>query len=57
MFQEAFYEVLKHEGVVSITSWSKDNVHVANTWNSYVQITTDHRILIPAAWFHKTQKM
>lgn len=31
MFQEAFYEVLKHEGVVSITSWSKDNVHVANT--------------------------
>ena len=56
MFQEAFYEVLKHEGNVSITSLAIDNVHVANTWNSYVQITTDHRILIPAAWFHKTQK-
>lgn len=56
MFNEVFLEVLKHEGVVSITSWANDNVHVANTWNSYVQITEDNRILIPAAWFHKTQK-
>lgn len=56
MFNEYFLEVLKHEGVVSVTSWANDNVHVANTWNSYLQITDDNRILIPAAWFNKTQK-
>ena len=56
MFNEAFYEVLKHEGVVSVTSWSNGDVHVANTWNSYLHITEDNRILIPAAWFNRTQK-
>ena len=56
MFSESFLEVLKHEGVVSVTSWANGNVHVANTWNSYLQITDDNRILIPAAWFNETQK-
>ena len=56
MFSGTFYEVLKCEGVVSVTSWSNDNVHVANTWNSYLHITPDNRILIPAAWFNRTQK-
>lgn len=56
MFTESFLEVLKHEGVVSVTSWANDNAHVANTWNSYLQITNDNRILIPAAGFKKTQK-
>lgn len=56
MFNESFLEVLKHEGVVSVTSWSNDNTHVANTWNRYLRITEDHRILIPAAWFNRTQK-
>ena len=56
MFSESFLEVLKHEGVVSVTSWANGNVHVVNTWNSYLQITDDNRILIPAAWFNKTQK-
>ena len=52
---EKFLEVLKHEGVVSITSWGVD-VHVANTWNSYLVITDDQRILIPAYGFRKTEK-
>ncbi|WP_294143463.1 pyridoxamine 5'-phosphate oxidase family protein [uncultured Clostridium sp.] len=56
MFNESFLEVLKHEGVVSVTSWSDENTHVANTWNSYLHITSDNRILIPAAWFNRTQK-
>ena len=56
MFNEVFLEVLEHEGVVSVTSWSNENTHVANTWNSYLRITEDNRILIPAAWFNKTQK-
>lgn len=56
MFNESFLEVLKHEGVVSVTSWANGNVHVANTWNSYLHMTADNRILIPAAWFNRTQK-
>lgn len=56
MFNKSFLEVLKHQGIVSITSWANENVHVVNTWNSYLRITTDSRILIPAAWFNRTEK-
>ncbi|MGT2887349.1 pyridoxamine 5'-phosphate oxidase family protein [Streptococcus didelphis] len=49
MFTETFYEVLKHEGPVSITSWSKNQPHVTCTWNSYLVIKDNDTILIPAA--------
>lgn len=52
---EKFHEVLNHEGVVSITSWGVE-VHVANTWNSYLVVTSDERILIPAYALRKTEK-
>jgi len=52
---EKFLEVLKHEGVVSITSWGVET-HVVNTWNSYLVVTEDERILIPAYGFRKTEK-
>ena len=52
---EKFHEVLKHEGVVSIVSWGVEP-HVVNTWNSYLVVTNDERILIPAYGFRKTQK-
>jgi len=52
---EKFFEVLKHEGVVSIMSWGVEP-HLVNTWNSYLVITEDGRILIPAYGFRKTQK-
>lgn len=55
MLTEKFYEVLKHEGVVSITSWGVDEPHVTNTWNSYLVVTDDNRILIPAAGLRSTQ--
>jgi hypothetical protein len=48
-------EVLQHEGVVSIVSWGVET-HVVNTWNSYLVITEDERILIPAYGFRKTEK-
>ena len=51
---EKFLEVLKHEGVVSITSWGEET-HVVNTWNSYLVVTEDERILIPAYGFRKTE--
>jgi Pyridoxamine 5'-phosphate oxidase len=52
---EKFLEVLQHEGVVSIVSWGVET-HVANTWNSYLVVTDDERILIPAYGFRKTEK-
>lgn len=52
---EKFHEVLKHEGVVSIVSWGIDP-HVVNTWNSFLVVTEDERILIPAYGFRKTEK-
>ena len=30
--------------------------HLVNTWNSYLVVTDDERILIPAYGFRKTQK-
>lgn len=56
MLSEKFLEVIAHEGVVSIVSWGNDEPHVVNTWNSYVNITEDGRLLIPAAGMRKTQK-
>lgn len=56
MLTEKFYEVLKHEGVVSIVSWGNDEPHIVNTWNSYLVITPDERILIPAYAMKRTEK-
>jgi hypothetical protein len=56
MLPEKFFEVLKNEGVVSIISWGVDEPHIANTWNSYLVITPDNRILIPAYAMRRTEK-
>ncbi len=55
MFNEIFFDVIAHDGVVSVTTWTNDGAHVANTWNKYLQIKNG-KILIPAAWFHRTEK-
>ncbi|MDR3652281.1 MAG: FMN-binding protein [Paludibacter sp.] len=52
---EKFLEVAKCEGIVSITSWGVET-HVVNTWNSFLVVTEDERILIPAYGFRKTEK-
>ncbi|MGV8947587.1 MAG: pyridoxamine 5'-phosphate oxidase family protein [Lutibacter sp.] len=52
---DKFHEVLKHEGVVSIMSWGVEP-HLVNTWNSYLVITEDERILVPVFGFRKTEK-
>jgi hypothetical protein len=56
MLSEKFNNVLKKEGVVSITSWGEAEPHVVNTWNSYLVVTSDERILIPAYAMRKTEK-
>jgi hypothetical protein len=56
MLSEKFFEVLKNEGVVSIISWGVDEPHVVNTWNSYIVVTPDERLLIPAYAMRRTEK-
>lgn len=56
MLTEKFYEVLKHEGVVSIVSWGASEPHINNTWNSYLVIKDNDKILIPAAGLHSTEE-
>jgi len=56
MLSEKFYEVLKNEGVVSIVSWGTGEPHIVNTWNSYLVVTPDERILIPAYAMRRTEK-
>jgi len=53
---QKFYDVLNHEGVVSIVSWGEGEPHLVNTWNSYLVVTEDERILIPAYGMRKTEK-
>jgi hypothetical protein len=55
MFNEKFKEVLNHEGPLSITSWSRQNANVTNTWNSYVRISKNNTLLIPVAGMTSTQ--
>jgi len=56
MLNEKLLEVISYEGVVTIVSWNNNEPHIANTWNSYINVTTDDRILIPAGGMNKTQK-
>ena len=55
MIPEKLLEVLKQDGVVAIATLGKDRPHMVNTWNSYVRITDDGRLLIPAGYMHHTE--
>lgn len=57
MLPEKFLRVLEHEGVVAIATRGVDgDPHLVNTWNSYVLITTDKQLLIPAGGMHRTEE-
>lgn len=56
MFSEIFKDVISKEGVVSIVSCADNEAHVVNTWNSYLNISGDGKILIPAWKMRKTEK-
>jgi hypothetical protein len=55
MIPEKFLEVLKYEGVVAIVTQGNKEPHVVNTWNSYVKVTKDNRLLIPAGYMEETE--
>jgi flavin reductase (DIM6/NTAB) family NADH-FMN oxidoreductase RutF len=47
---------LPADGEVAIVTQGADGPHVVNTWNSYVYVTQDDRLLIPVSRMHKTEK-
>lgn len=52
---EKMMEVLKQDGVVAIATLGQDGPHMVNTWNSYIRLTEDGRILIPAGYMQRTE--
>ncbi len=58
MLNGKLMEVLTHpsDGMVAIVSQGADGAHVVNSWNSYVNVTEDERLLIPVGGMNKTQK-
>ncbi len=52
---ETLLEVLKQDGVVAIATLGQDGPHMVNTWNSYLHLTEDGRILIPAGYMQRTE--
>jgi predicted pyridoxine 5'-phosphate oxidase superfamily flavin-nucleotide-binding protein len=55
MIPEKLMEVLKHEGVVAIATLGQDGPHMVNTWNSYLQVSSTERILIPVGYMRRTE--
>lgn len=49
-------EILKHEGVVSIVSWTKREPHITNTWNSHITLVEDDTFLIPAGVMRRLEQ-
>ena len=55
MVAEKLLEILKQDGVVAIATLGEDGPHMVNTWNSYIRVTADGRLLIPAGYMQKTE--
>lgn len=58
MLSDKILEVLSHpaDGIVAIVTQANGEPHVVNSWNSYVGITPDGRLLIPAGGMNTTEK-
>ena len=58
MINEKLVEVISHpsDGVVAIVTNGKDEPHVVNTWNSYIYVTNDDKLLIPVGGMNRTEK-
>lgn len=55
MIPDKLLEIMKHEGVVAIATQGKDGPHMVNTWNSYLRISADGRLLVPAGGMQQTE--
>jgi predicted pyridoxine 5'-phosphate oxidase superfamily flavin-nucleotide-binding protein len=55
MIPEKLLEIMKQDGIVAIATLGKDGPHLVNTWNSYLRISSDGRLFIPAGYMNKTE--
>ncbi len=55
MVPEKLLEIMKHDGVAAIATLGSDGPHMVNTWNSYIKVSSDGRLFIPAGYMHKTE--
>lgn len=57
MLNQKLLDVLSHptDGAITIVTNSADGPHLVNTWNSYITVTPDDKLLIPAAGYIKTE--
>lgn len=49
-------QILEHEGVASIVTHNKGVPLVTATWNSYIELEADGRLLIPAGGLAQTEQ-
>jgi flavin reductase (DIM6/NTAB) family NADH-FMN oxidoreductase RutF len=56
MLPEKMKEVLTHEGVVAIVTQGEKEPHVVNTWNTFIQVTGDERLLVPVGDMEETEE-
>lgn len=58
MLDEKLLAILSHpvDGAVSIVTNGADGPHLVNTWNSYIEVTPEDKLLIPAYGFVKTER-
>ena len=58
MLNEKLLDVLSHptDGAVTMVTTGDDGSHVVNTWNSYIVVSPDDKLLIPASGYNKTEK-
>lgn len=52
---EKMTQVLARDGVVAIATLGQDGPHMVNTWNSYIRVMEDGRLLIPAGGMQRTE--
>ena len=55
MIPDTLHEVMKQDGIVAIATLGEDGPHLVNTWNSYINISPEGNLLIPAGYMHRTE--
>ena len=55
MIPDTLQKILKQDGVVAIATLGPEGPHLVNTWHSYVKVSSDGRLFIPAGYMHKTE--
>lgn len=55
MIPEKLLELMKSDGVVAIATLGADGPHMVNTWNSYLRLSPDGRLFIPAGYMQRTE--